>query len=129
MRDGCTTCGGTPPESGLACICGGVGTIYAEVDGLRHHALSLERQLAEAQRERDIFRDRLIEAANEEPPTGWLRPGEDGYENTPQGARDMRDTAQRQLAAAERVIEACARYDKRPDAPARVYLASRKGGA
>ena len=38
----CLTCGGTPPASGLPCICGGVGTRDAETDGLRRYAFELE---------------------------------------------------------------------------------------
>ena len=39
MNDSCLTCGGTPPVSGLPCICGGHGTRDAETDGLRRLAL------------------------------------------------------------------------------------------
>lgn len=43
------------------------------------------------------YRERLLARANEEPPSGWLRPGEDGYENTPEGARQARIRAERAL--------------------------------
>jgi hypothetical protein len=43
----CNTCGGSPPGSGLTCVCGGIGTETAEVDGLRgRYAFTLERDLA-----------------------------------------------------------------------------------
>jgi hypothetical protein len=41
----CLTCGGTPPVSGLTCICGGVGTRDAETDGLRHYLFELEKAI------------------------------------------------------------------------------------
>ena len=55
MNDICLTCGGTPPVSGLPCICGGHGTRDAETDGLRRHALALEEKL----RARSSMNDRI----------------------------------------------------------------------
>lgn len=46
---------------------------------------------------------RLLERAHKEPPSGWLRPGEDGYENTPNGAR-ARSESDRALL--RRIVEA-----------------------
>ena len=46
---------------------------------------------------------RLVERANEEPPSGWLRPGEDGYENTPNGARERSESDRALLG---RIVEA-----------------------
>jgi hypothetical protein len=55
---------------------------------------ALDSAVAEAEK----FRLRLIENANEEPPSGWLRRGEDGYENTPEGMREARDAAVAEVA-------------------------------
>jgi hypothetical protein len=46
----CLTCGGTPPVSGLTCICGGVGTRDAEADGLRRYAFDLRRYAFELEK-------------------------------------------------------------------------------
>jgi len=48
VSDPCLTCGGTPPASGLKCICGGVGTRDAETDGLRRYAFDLEDRYEKA---------------------------------------------------------------------------------
>lgn len=41
----CTTCGGEPHPSGVPCVCGGVNTIHAEVQGLREAALEAHVKL------------------------------------------------------------------------------------
>jgi hypothetical protein len=40
----CITCGGSKPESGLPCVCGGTGRMIDEVTGLRLTALRAERE-------------------------------------------------------------------------------------
>lgn len=70
-----------------------------------HGDVDTERARAEkAERERDTFRERLIDSANEEPVTGWLERGEDGFENTPQGAREARDAAIQRAEKAEALL-------------------------
>lgn len=41
----CNTCGGTPPVSGLTCVCGGSGLQRDEIDGLRLTAFEYEKEL------------------------------------------------------------------------------------
>lgn len=48
MDEKCLTCGGTPPASGLPCICGGIGTRDAETDGLRRYVFDLESAISSA---------------------------------------------------------------------------------
>ena len=71
QQDACSTCGGSPPESGLPCVCGGVNTRDAEVHGLRLAAIRAEERvaqqdarIAELERERDEAREMLVLSAS-----------------------------------------------------------------
>jgi hypothetical protein len=65
-------------------------------DGIAPECQSDEAALREKVKE---LSHRLLLRAHEEPPSGWLQPGEEGYENTPEGASEARDAA---IARAER---------------------------
>jgi hypothetical protein len=45
--DGSCACGGSPPASGLPCICGGTNSGAEEKDGLRRLAVRLQYALGE----------------------------------------------------------------------------------
>lgn len=78
--------GNDTDEKDAALIAAAVNALEPLLDELQ----ALRGQVAE-------YGERLLARANEEPPSGWLRPGEDGYENTPEGARQARIRAERAL--------------------------------
>lgn len=49
----CGVCGGTPPSSGLPCICGGTNKAHQEAYGARVALVKAEMRIAELERERD----------------------------------------------------------------------------
>lgn len=84
--------------------------LQREVRDLEVECDQLRARAEKAEAERDNFRDRLIEHANEEPPSGWLRPGEDGYENTPEGARERAARAEADCKRMREALKAIMRH-------------------
>lgn len=78
--------------------------LTAKYEARGQQYLEREVEMARLRAKVEALTERLVDNANEEPPTGWLRPGEDGYENTPQGARDQRDAALADVLRLEGVV-------------------------
>lgn len=70
----CSVCGGYPLESRRECICGGIGTMRAEFEGLRQELFTVEQQLESvASNMKAAIIKRVREKAEEFKVHGWAR--------------------------------------------------------